>query len=118
MFLTLLLTSFGMQAIMHLWEPTFKSTFKMISAELKKNGLDESVVFYPQANFRLNFELRKIIPVVEDSRKLQQMLEENPGMSVVIEKENNDFQIPPFLETRLEYPNRGKGMVVGTLKKP
>lgn len=117
-FLTLLLTSFGMQAIMHLWEPTFKSTFKMISAELKKNGLDESVVFYPQANFRLNFELRKIIPVVEDSRKLQQMLEENPGMSVVIEKENNDFQIPPFLETRLEYPNRGKGMVVGTLKKP
>jgi uncharacterized membrane protein (UPF0136 family) len=115
-FLTMWLSTLGMQITMHLWAPSMRTSFHTIASDMKRNSLDQSMVLYPLDNYRLNFELGKMIPVVKTPEELEKLMRENPGMAVIIEKEQKDFQIPAFIEPKLEYPQRGKGLIIGVLK--
>ncbi|MFI5379456.1 MAG: ArnT family glycosyltransferase [Tepidisphaerales bacterium] len=113
---TLFVAPLAMTLVIGVWAPTLKpATFAGVARQIREQHPKAHFVFYPEENYRLNFELRRVIPVRPTAQELEQTLIENPALLVIVEesdKPDKPVQIPKRIRLLDKYPMHGKSISV------
>ncbi len=106
---TLFAGALAMTLVLGVWGPTLKpATFAGIARQIHEQHPKARFVFYPEENYRLNFELRRVIPVCRTVQELEETLIEKPTQLVIVEESDKPLQIPKRIRLLDKYPMHGR----------
>ena len=113
---TLFSGALGMTLVLGVWSPTLKPvTFASVARQIHEQHPKARFVLYPEENYRLNFELRRVIPVRPTVQDLEETLIENPALLVIVEESDKPVkpvQIPKRIRLLNKYPMHGRSISV------
>ncbi|MGA2496120.1 MAG: glycosyltransferase family 39 protein [Tepidisphaeraceae bacterium] len=113
---TLFVAPLAMTLVLGVWGPTLKpATFAGVARQIREQHPKARFVLYPEENYRLNFELRRVIPVRPTAQELEETLIENPTWLVIVEESDKPVkpvQIPKRLRQLDKYPMHGRSISV------
>ncbi len=110
---TLLAAPLALTLLLSVWGPRLRpASFADVARRIRQDHPGASFVLYPVENYRLNFELGRVIPVYATAHQLEQTLIQHPSLLVIVEESDKPALLPRRLRLLRRHVMHGRSISV------